>query len=162
MTFWRIPPYFSPVARHMERIFERKAKASDQSEDSKIWKKWWNWIHLHDRPMTVPHFYLIHTIRKEDLWVPEWELDWSDQRSDKQTESAEALSILPDSRALLQKLMFCDKLITKTDILCQPNSQRARAGNHSHHLHPFSLSLLSLPDEEEERHKNSPEQSVWK
>ena len=40
---------------------------------------------------------------------------------------AGALPIFLDSRALLRKLMFCDKLIAKTDCLHQPDSRTAEA-----------------------------------
>jgi len=58
---------------------------------------------------------------------------------------AGAIRILPNSRAMSRKQMFCDRLITKTDKVRQ-------------------LHLLPLfpPLDEEECHRNPPAQKVWK
>ena len=104
----------------------------------------------------LPHTYY----REGELWATRWEIDWSDRRSVEQTRSIEARPIISGSRALSRKLMFCDKLIAKNNILRLPNSQPAGA------RYPFppsnSLLLFPPPDKEEERDCNPSGQGTWK
>ena len=73
---------------------------------------------------------------KEGLRTPSYE-----QIKSKQ-EQARALLTFSDNRILSRKLMFCDKIIAKTDILSQP-------------------SLSSPSNEEEEQHRHPLEQEDW-
>ena len=58
----------------------------------------------------------------------------------------EALPILLGSKALSWKLIFCNKLIVKTDVLCQSDSQTARAQQSF-----LIISILSLSSVEQRR-----------
>jgi len=82
----------------------------------------------------------IHATKKEHRSQMRAGLIRSEIRRTNQVK-LEAQSILPGSRALSWKLIFCDKLIAKTDFH-QPDSQAARA-RQSFSPSPFSPSLSS-------------------
>jgi len=141
----------------VRKVSEYEATMSGQMKTPRHARLLWNHILLCNHAGQSP-LYIIHAIRKEEFRDPRWELDWFDQKSDKQTRSKlkpypSFLTAEPCREnccfaiSSSRRLMFC---VNQT-----PKQQEP--GNHFHHLHP-----LLFPPPKEEWHGNPPEQRVWK
>ena len=115
----KAPPRFLPVPRLKKRFSQDKSdKIQPGMKAIRHERWWWNQVHLHCCPGQSPSYLIRYQEKKTQSTKLRVNLARLDIRQANQAKER-ALPTFPGSKILSQKLILCDKIIVKIDVLCQ-------------------------------------------